>query len=132
MRRYSILLAAALVVMLAAVGYTLKLRIEKARASRVTSAPKIKPADEGVAPSGWEEWKDDPQTGKRTFYIKARSFEGTKDPSTFELAGVALRLYDKTGNYYSYVKTERARFDEGSGVLKSEAPVYIVRNVPAD
>src|SRR5581483_9534647 len=94
--------------------------------------PKIKPVDEGIAPSGWAWWKDDPQTGRRVVLVKARSFEGTKDPSTFELAGVSLRLYEKTGKSYTYVKTERALFDEGSGVLKSEAPVTIIRNVPAD
>jgi lipopolysaccharide export system protein LptA len=132
MRRYSIPLAAALVLILAAVGYTLKLRIDKARSAHVAAAPPIKTVDEGIAPSGWEWTKDDPQTGKRIVLVDAKSFEGTKDPSTFELTGVALRLYDKTGNKYTYVKTERARFDEGSGVLKSEAPVYIVRDVPAD
>ncbi|HLH02253.1 MAG TPA: LptA/OstA family protein [Bryobacteraceae bacterium] len=132
MRRYSILLAAALILILVAVGYTLKLRIDKARAAHVAPTPPIKTVDEGIAPSGWQWTKDDPQTGKRIVRVDARSFEGTKDPSTFELTGVALRLYEKTGNSYTYVKTERARFDEGSGILKSEAPVYIVRDVPAD
>ena len=58
--------------------------------------------------------------------VHAKSYEGTRDPSSFELKGVSLRLYDKGGKYYTYVQTEQALFDEGSGILKSEAPVYIV------
>ncbi|HEY7212468.1 MAG TPA: LptA/OstA family protein [Bryobacteraceae bacterium] len=132
MRRYSIWLAVALLLITVAVGYTLKLRIDKARALHARPAPPIKPVDEGIAPSGWAWWKDDPQTGRRVVTVNARSFEGTHDPSTFELTGVALRLFEKNGKSYTYIKTEKARFDEGSQVLKSEAPVYIVRNVPAD
>ncbi len=132
MRRYSLALAAALIVMSVAVGYTLKLRIEKARAARVFAPPAIRPVDEGLAPSGWSYTKDDPQTNRPIVKVNARAFEGTHDPSTFELKGMSLRLYDKNGATYTYVKSEQALFDEGSGVLKSEAPVYIVMHVPRD
>jgi lipopolysaccharide export system protein LptA len=131
MRRYSLFLAVALIAISAIVGYTLKLRLEKARAAHVFKPPPIKPVDEGVAPTGWEYKEDDPQTGP-VVRVNARSFEGTRDPSTFELKGVVLRLYDKKGKSYTYVKTEQALFDEGSGILKSEAPVYMVINVPTD
>lgn len=130
MRRYSLFLAAALITISALVSYTLKLRIDKARSARVFAPPAIKPIDEGIAPSGWEWKKDDPVTGP-VVRVRARSYEGTRDPSTFELKGVALRLYDKRGKSYTFVRTEQAIFDEGSGVLKSEAAVYIVMNVPA-
>jgi len=132
MRRYSLLLAVAFLLISAGVGYTLKVRIDKARAARVTPIPAIRPVDEGLAPSGWQWKKEDPQTNKIVVKVDAESFEGTHDPSTFELTGVRLRLYEKTGAAYTYVKTQKALFDEGSGVLKSEAPVYIVRDVPAD
>jgi lipopolysaccharide export system protein LptA len=131
MRRYSLLLAIALTIISAIVGYTLKLRIDRARAARVFTPPPIKDVDEGVAPSGWEWKKDDPVTGP-VVRVRADSYEGTRDPSTFELKGVALRLYDKKGKSYTFVQTAQAIFDEGSGVLKSKAPVYIVMNVPAD
>jgi lipopolysaccharide export system protein LptA len=131
MRRYSLFLAVALVAISALVGYTLKLRLDKARAAHVFKPPAIKPVDEGVAPTGWEYKEDDPQTGP-VVRVNARSYEGTRDPSTFELKGVVLRLYDKKGKSYTYVKTEQALFDEGSGILKSEAPVYLVINVPTD
>lgn len=108
----------------------MKLRWDKMRAAHIFAPPAIRTVDEGVAPSGWRYQKDDPQTNRPIVRVDARSFEGTHDPSTFELKGVALRLYDKSGSSYTYVKTEQALFDEGSGVLKSEAPVYIVVNVP--
>ncbi len=132
MRRYSLLLAIALLLISGVVGYTLKLRIEKARAAHVRPAPRIKTGDEGLAPSGWQYSKSDPQTNKPIVRVVAKAFEGTHDPSTFELKGVGLRIYHKTASSYTYVKTEQALFDEGSGVLKSEAPVFIVMNVPAD
>ncbi len=131
MRRYSLLLAVALAAISVFVGYTLKLRLDKARAAHVFKPPAIRPVDEGVAPTGWEYKEDDPQTGP-VVRVNARSYEGTRDPSTFELQGVVLRLYDKKGKSYTYVKTEQALFDEGSGILKSEAPVYLVINVPTD
>ncbi|MBV8867449.1 MAG: LPS export ABC transporter periplasmic protein LptC [Acidobacteriaceae bacterium] len=132
MRRYSVTLAAALLLISAVVGYTLKLRWDKMRAARVFAPPAIRTVDEGLAPSGWRYQKDDPQSNRPVVRVDARAFEGTHDPSTFELKGMRLRLYDKKGTAYTYVKTEQALFDEGSGVLKSEAPVYIVRDVPAD
>ncbi len=130
MRRYSLVLAAALLVISAVVGYTLKLRLDKARAAHVFAPPAIRTVDEGVAPSGWRYQKDDPQTNRPIVKVDARTFEGTHDPSTFELKGVALRLYNKSGSSYTYVKSEQALFDEGSGVLKSQAPVYMVIDVP--
>ena len=129
MRRYSLLLGVALVLISAVVGYTLKLRLQKARAAHAVQAPKITPGLEGLASSGWRYGEDDPQTGP-VVRLYARSYEGTHDPSSFELKGVALRLYDKKGKNYTYVTTEQALFDEGSGILKSEAPVHIVMNVP--
>ncbi len=132
MRRYSVFLAAALLVISAIVGYTLKLRLDKARAQRAAKTPLVRGGVEGLAPSGWSWFKHDPQTNKLMVRVDATSFEGTRDPSTFELKGVRLRLYAKSGNSYTYVKSERALFDERSGFLKSEAPVYIVRDVPAD
>ncbi len=132
MRRYSVFLAIAFVIISVGVGYTLKLRVDKTRAAHVSPTPPIRPGDEGLAPSGWEYKKYDPETNKTVVKVNARSFEGTHAPSTFELKGVALRLYHKSGASYTYVKTEQALFDEGSGILKSEAPVLIVMNVPVD
>ncbi len=132
MRRYSLLLGVALVVISILVGYTLKLRLDSARRQRVNPAPAMKTGLEGLAPSGWQYKKDDPQTNKPVVRVDAEAFEGTHDPSTFELKKVRLRLYDKKGSSYTYVQSDRALFDEGTGVLKSEGAVYIVINVPID
>ncbi len=132
MRRYSLFLAVALIIISAVVGYTLKLRLDKARAQRAMAAPPMKTGLEGVASQGWHWWKNDDQTGRLITDVKADSFEGTHDPSTFELVNARLRMYDKRGSSYTYVQSERALFDEGSGVLRSEGTVHIVMNVPKD
>ncbi|HEX4164489.1 MAG TPA: LptA/OstA family protein [Bryobacteraceae bacterium] len=132
MRRYSLILAVALVVISAVVGYTLKLRLDKARAQHAHPAPPMKTGLEGVASAGWHWWKNDDQTGRLITDVKAASFEGTHDPSTFELIDARLRMYDKSGSSYTFVQSERALFDEGTGVLRSEGLVHIVMNVPKD
>ena len=132
MRRFSVFLAVALVLISLVVGYTLKVRLERARKAHLPAAPPIKTGYEGVANSGWRYQKDDPQTNKPIVRVDAAAFEGTHDPSTFELKDVRLRLYDKKASSYTYVISGRALFDEGSGTLKSDGPVYMVINVPAD
>lgn len=132
MRRMSLLLAIAALVITAAVGYTYKLRLDKLRSSRAIPPPHIKVGYEAQAPRGWQENKTDPETGKPIVRVTAQSFQATHDPSTFELRGIALKLYKKGGSSYTYIKTDRALFNEGSGVLKADGPVSIVMNVPAD
>lgn len=132
MRRISLLLAIAAVVLSAAVGYTLKLRIEKARRARVAPPPQIAVGYEAKSPNGWVYGKDDPQTGKPIVRLKADSAQATHDPSTLEIHGLALRLYDKDASSYTYVLCKKGFFDERSGLLKSDGPVSIVMNVPAD
>ena len=132
MRRISVLLGVALAIILVAVGYTLKLRIDKARAARAQPTPKIATKYNGIALSGWRYEKDDPQTNKPIVRVDAKTFQGTNDPSTFELQDLALRLYNKAASSYTYVQSDKALFDEGSGLLKSSGPVHIVINVPQD
>lgn len=131
MRRISLLLGIAAVLISAAVGYTLKLRIDKARRAHVAPAPQIKVGYEAVSPAGWDYTKSDPQTNKPVVKLHARSAQATHDPSTVEIHGLALRLYDKDGASYTYVKSEKAFFDEKAELLKSDGPVLIVMNVPS-
>src|SRR5690348_13360019 len=132
MRRISVVLALAALLLTGAVGYTLKLRIANARKERLTPAPKIAIGYEATSPNGWRYDKDDPQTGKPIVKLKADSAETTHDPSTFEIHALALRLYDKSASSYTYVRCEKGFFDERSGLLKSDGTVLIVMNVPAD
>src|SRR5690242_14029433 len=131
MRRVSVLLAFAAILLSAVVGYTYKLRVDQEKRSRLAPTPRIRPGDEAFAPT-WHYQKDDPETNKPVVRVDAKSFQATRDPSTFELHALALRLYDKTGSTYTYVKSSTAFFDERSGVLKSDSPVTIVRDVPSD
>ncbi len=131
MRRISVFLAIAAILLTAAVGYTYKLRLDKARSRHTIPVPHIKVGDEGIA-QDWREEKTDDKTGKPIMRAVAASFEGTHDPSTFELKGVKIKLYDKSANSYTYVQSDKALFDEGSGLLTSQGPVHIVINVPAD
>src|SRR4051794_35155219 len=132
MRRISIPLAVAAIALAIAVAYTYRLRLLKDLRAKVAAAPDIKNGYESVAPTGWRYQKDDPQSGKPVVRVDAKSFQATHDPSTFELHDLSLRLYAKSGENYTFVKTTRALFDERSGLMKSEGPVRIVMNVPED
>lgn len=126
------LLAAAALCITAVVGYTYKLRLEKEKGERAAPTPKIRTGYEAQASKGWQYRKDDPQTGKPVVRVDAKSFQATHDPSTFELRALALRIYNKTGSSYTYVNTDQAFFNEGSGILTADGPVSIVMNVPSD
>ncbi len=125
-------MALAVILLSAAVGYTYKLRHDKANALRVSRPPEVKVGYEALASAGWHYQKDDPQTNKPVVRVDARSFQATHDPSIFELQELRLRLYDKNAASYTYVKSPKALFNEGTGTLKSEAPVTIIRDVPID
>ncbi len=132
MRRYSLLFALAILLLAAGVGYTYKLRWKKNRQTPVVTAPAIQVGQEASASSGWQYHKDNPETNKPMVWVDAQSFQATHDPSTFELHGLALKLFDKDAVHYTYVKSDKAQFDEGSGRLKSDGPVLIVMNVPRE
>ena len=131
MRRTSLLLAVAAVLIAVVVGYTYWLRL-KSTNKHVAPAPKVASGIEGVARSGWHYQKDDPQANRPIIRVDADSFQATKDPSTFELHALALRLYNKKAASYTLVKSESGLFDERSGLLKSEGAVSIIMNVPSD
>ena len=125
-------MALAVLLLLAGVGYTYKLRLKKSRSSPDVPTPKIIVGHEASAPNGWQYHKDDPATGKPVVWVDAQSFDATHDPSTFELHGLGIKLYNKEASSYTFVQSDKALFDEGSGLLKSEGPVLIVMNVPMD
>lgn len=131
MRRFSVLLAVAAVLLTALVGYTLSKRLNHLRHARVAATPPIKPGLEAVA-SEWNYAKSDDKTGRPIVRVHAKSFQATHDPSTFELHDLSLRLYSNDGTSYTYVQSERALFEERSERMKSDGPVSLVINVPSD
>lgn len=132
MRRFSLFFAMALLLLAAGVGYTYKLRWKKNRSVAVVAPPDIKVGEEASARAGWQYHKDDPVTNKPVVWVDADSFDATKDPSTFELRNLGLKIFNKDAAEYTYVQSEKGLFDEGSGQLKSEGPVWIVMSVPID
>ncbi len=132
MRRISVLLAVAAIVLSIVVGYTLKLRLAKARHTHVAPTPQIPVGYDAKSPNGWVWNKDDAQTGKPIVRLRADYAQATHDPSTMEIHGFALRLYNKEGSSYTYVRSDKAFFDERSGFMRSDGPASIVMNVPSD
>jgi len=132
MRRASFLLAFAVILITVTVGITYSVRRAEAHSKIHHTAPILDPRDAGTAPLGWRYTKDDPQTNRPVVRASAASFRATNNPSTFELHGLALKLFNKKDANYTYIKADQALFDERSGVMTSEGPVSIVMNVPVD
>jgi lipopolysaccharide export system protein LptA len=132
MRRISVLLAGAVVLLIFAVAYTYKVSVTRNRRHHAIPAPQIAKKYKGEALSGWRYNKDDPQTNKPTVRATARSYHATDSPSILDIQGLKLRLFDKKASSYTFVTSDQALLDEESGLLKSSGPVTIVMNVPAD
>ena len=130
MRRTSLLLALAAILLTAVVGCTYWLRLAKAK-PHLKEAPHVDLGDEAVANGGWHESKDDPVTNRPIMRAEAASFRATHDPYTFELKNLSLQLFNKKAGSYTLVKGDQAFFDDHSGIMKSEAPVTVIMNIPA-
>jgi lipopolysaccharide export system protein LptA len=132
MRRASFFLAFAAFFLTVIVGITYSVRRQQSRHKSRETPPTIKVSEDGLALQGWKYSKDDPQTNRPVVRLNAASFRATHDPSAFELHGLALKLFNKKDANYTYIKADKAVFDERSGILTSEGPVNIVMNVPVD
>lgn len=131
MRRISVLLGIAVLLIAGFVGITLKRGFEQGRKARVRPTPAVRVGDNLTA-SSWTWSKDDPDTNKPVSRLVAQSIRATQDPSTIELINMKLRLFDKGAKTYTFVKGDAALYDERSGVLKSAGPVHITMHVPAE
>lgn len=132
MRRISVFLALAAILLASGVAYTYRLRVAREKKHPVARRPSIENKLDARADQGWVYKKDDPVNNRPIVSASARSYEATKSPSVFALTGLALRLYSKDATHYTYIQGEKAFFDEGSGVLTSASPVTILVNIPSD
>jgi lipopolysaccharide export system protein LptA len=132
MRRASSLLAFAALLIVVIVGITYTIRRSQAQHRPREIPPSLKNSEDGLALQGWKYSKDDPETNKPVVRLYANSFRVTNNPSAFELQGLALKQFNKKDANYTYIKAEKAHFDERSQVMTSEGPVSIVMNVPVD
>jgi lipopolysaccharide export system protein LptA len=130
MRRTSLFLALAAILLTAVVGYTYWLSLSKAK-PHVKEPPHVDPAYEAIANRGWHESKDDPVTNRPIMRAEASSFRATHDPYTFELKNLSLQLFNKQAGSYTLVKADEAFFDDHSGIMKSQAPVTVIMNIPS-
>jgi len=126
MRRLRWLILAAISVILVAVGATYYGRMTRMR----EDAPRRpEPLQSGIdlAAEGWHIRKTD--HGRPIVEVKARSFRQVKEPLSFELEGVELKLFHDDGESYDQVETARATYDESAGTLYSEGQVQITKGV---
>lgn len=64
--------------------------------------------------------------------VAAKAFHQVKEPASFELQGVDLKLFRDCGKSVDEVKSAKASFDTTSGDLYSEGQVEITMGVPPD
>jgi lipopolysaccharide export system protein LptA len=130
MRRLSVLLGLAALIIAAVVGYTYSKR-QHDTAHRIPP-PLLNPNYEASGGKGWIYRKSDPITHQPIVLAEMDVYERVKEPSTSRVGGLRLRLYNKSGKTYTYVESAHATFDEASGVMTSDDEVSIMMSVPAD
>lgn len=130
MRRYSLLLSSAAIVLALLVTYTY---VRRASLDRKHPPKPVQHIDPGVQATAkvWRWGKDDPQMNCPVVRATASSFQAIHDPTTFELSDMRLKLFNKGCSTYTYVQSAKAEFDEWSGVMTSKDDVLIIMKVPA-
>lgn len=137
MRRARWLILAAISIIVFVVGstyYGRLLRMER------DAPPPAKPLRNGIdaTAEGWHYRKtDDNHRGPGgepcpVVEIAAKSFTQVKEPATFDLEGVELKLFHDCGTALNEVKSAKASFDTSTGLLYSEGDVEITIGASAD
>jgi lipopolysaccharide export system protein LptA len=132
MRRLSVLLGLAAIILSAIVGYTYSQRTKSGTGSAPTPPPAMPPSLEATGSGGWVYKRSNAITHQPEVRAAARAYSRIKEPSTSLVEDLKLRLYNKEGSSYTYVQSSKAVFDEASGVMTSDGDVAIIMNVPAD
>jgi len=121
------LILVAILVVLAGLGATYFARL-KLQASNAPAKPKPLAPGTIATSHGW--------TYTHTTNEKTRITVHAEDLQEVEgkqhLAGVELDIYNKDGSKYNHVKSAKAEFDMGTGMLVSDGDVEITMAVPAD
>jgi lipopolysaccharide export system protein LptA len=129
MRRFRPLLLLAIVAILGGVGIVYQ-AARKRQDSRIPASPKPLPQNLSASANDWS-WSHT-VGGRPVVEVHAGEFKQVKEPSTFELERVELRIFHKNGQGYDKVRSAKAQFDIGRGVLYSEGEVEITLGVPAE
>jgi lipopolysaccharide export system protein LptA len=130
MRRLSVLLSSAAIILAFLVAYTYVRRSSRDRKNEPNPPARI---DTGVQATAtkWHWGKDDPQTNCPVVRTVADSFRAIHDPATFELKDMQLKLFNKGCSSYTYVQTAQSEFNVSTGVMTSKGDVLIIMDVPA-
>jgi lipopolysaccharide export system protein LptA len=132
MRRLSVLLGLAAIILSAVVGYTYSKRIKSGTGTAPAPPPSMPPSLEATGSGGWVYKRSNAVTHQPEVRAAARAYSRIKEPSTSLVEDLKLRLYNKEGSSYTYVQSAKAIFDEASGLMTSDGDVAIIMNVPAD
>ncbi len=127
MRRFAPLILLGFVAIVYGVGYTYYSRLKLQAASTPAKPKKLAP---GLSATfhGWNYSHTSSQ--KTVITMHADDFQELDGKD--ELTGVMLDIYNKDGGKFDHVKSAKAEFDVGTGMLYSDGEVEITLNVPAD
>ncbi len=127
MRQTRWLLLLLIVVIVAALG--LQYRNQKARQARdAPSLPAALPVGVNETSSGFRWTRNEGDRASVT--VTAKRLQQVAGGNGYDLEGVELHLYHKTGSAFDNVKSARAQFNEADGVLYSDGDVEITLGVP--
>lgn len=123
------LLLVAIAALTSATAWLVVTQREEARKDRPKAATPLP----GNTSSTARDWTHDIKDGDRLkARIAARDFRQVKEPATFLLDGLEMRIYSAAADTYDLVKTSQATFDLGDGSMYAEGPVEILMDLRAD
>ncbi len=126
--RALILITIALIV--AAVAYTYRIQKGQQLAS-APPPPKELPKNVNSKAENWD-WSKT-ENGRTVVRVIAKTFEQEADSSKYLLEGVDLRLFHKDNDkVFDHVKSAKAEYDVGTGIMYSEGDVEIVMGIPTE
>lgn len=125
MKRFRWLLLAAIAAILAAVAGSYLSRTAQQASESPPPPPELPPNITATS----DTWVHTEYDGERPVVeIRAKKMRQLREPATFELEGVELRIFQPGG--YDRVRCGRAEFDIEKSLLYSEGPVEMTLDVP--
>ncbi len=134
MRRARWLILAAITIIIVAVGSTYYGRLARMEKEAPETPKPLRPGLDAAA-EGWRFRKADADhrdaNGEPCPVIEvlAKRFEQIKEPSSYELGDVELKMFHDCGKRFDDVKSAKANFDTLSGLLYSEGQVEITKGM---
>lgn len=129
MRRTRRLILVLIGLILASAGYTYY--VQKITLARnAPSKPAALPDSVSSRANDWHHVEK--RNGVPVYEINAKDYRMDASGNRVDLEGVTLRMFSKDGKTYDEVKSAKADFDVGNGLLLSEGDVEITMGVGAD